>query len=131
MARILVIGGVGDLARDMKAIIPKAKKDMRDTVRDGIKAGNSLARDFARQSQGAHGKHYANSMTAELYGGRGLFGNTFAGEYGPDIAKKQGGMSFEGGSRNQKPHLDLARSADIIGPSFAQEVRHLPARWFW
>jgi hypothetical protein len=27
----------------------------------------------------------------------------------------QGGMSFEFGSRNQPPHLDLNRSADIIG----------------
>jgi hypothetical protein len=60
------------------------------------------------------------------------FGSTvIQGEYGPDIAHPQGGMSFEGGSRNQPPHNDLAKSADLIGPAFQGEVHRLPDKWFW
>jgi hypothetical protein len=66
-----------------------------------------------------------------MRGDLGLFGNTVSGEYGPDAAMPQGGMSFEFGSRNQKPHLDLAKSADVIGPALAQEVRGLADQWFW
>ena len=123
--------GLGDLARDMEKIPPKARKDMRDTVRDGVRAGAELARINAKRTSGTHGKHYPKSITASMNRGGGLFGNVISGEYGPDSAKKQGGMSFENGSKNQPPHRDLARSADIIGPSFAQEVRKLPDRWFW
>lgn len=120
------------LEADCVKIAKQASKDMRATVRDGIRAGNTLAKDFAKRSAGAHGKRYPAAMTTELrptY--RGFGAVVHSGEYGPDISRPQGGMSFERGSRNQKPHLDLARSADIIGPSFAQEVRRLPDGWFW
>jgi hypothetical protein len=40
-------------------------------------------------------------------------------------------MSFEFGSRNQPPHLDLAKSADLAGPMFARDVAKVAARWFW
>jgi hypothetical protein len=40
-------------------------------------------------------------------------------------------MSFEGGSRNQPPHNDLAKSADIMGPKLELKVNLLPDRWFW
>lgn len=129
--RVKVTSGIDDLASDMAAIPPKARIEMRDTVRDGIRAGNTLARDNARRSAGAHGKHYPRAFTSEMHAGLGLFGNTISGEYGPDIARPQGGMSFEFGSRNQKPHLDLSRSADVIGPSFGQEVGQLVDRLFW
>jgi len=121
--------GVDDLAKDMRRVATTCRKDMIGVVREGIRTGNVLARDFARRSAGTHGKKYPRAFTSEmkLYGALGLI----SGEYGPDEAREQGGMSFEGGSRNQKPHLDLARSADIIGPSFAGEVRKLPDRWFW
>lgn len=130
--RVKVTSHLDVLAADMAAIVPQARRDMRSTVQQGIKAGQLLARDFAKRSAGAHGKHYPNAITREmhssLFGGAGA---TIEGEYGPDPALPQGGMSFEFGSRNQPPHLDLARSADIIGPSFAQEVRGLPDKWFW
>ena len=131
MTSIRLKGDLSDLIGDLREIPREAKVKMRETVRDGIKAGNMLARDFARESAGAHGKRYPNSMSTELAPNRGLFGNLYAGEYGPVSDRAQGGMSFEFGSRNQKPHLDLARSADIIGPSFAQEVRHMLDDLFW
>lgn len=130
--RVHVVGGVADLARDLKSIKVKARKDMRATVRDGIRAGNTLAKANAERSSGRHGKHYPKAFRAEM--NSSLFGSgsaTISGEYGPITGPKQGRMSFENGSRNQKPHRDLARSADVIGGSFAQEVRALPDRWFW
>ena len=130
MAQVRVRHDIGRLAADMANIPPRARVDMRATVREGLKVGNSLAKDFAKQSSGRHGKHYPKAFTTEMRRDLGLFGNVISGEYGPDIDRDQGGMSFEFGSRNQKPHLDLARSADIIGPAFAGEVRRLPSRWF-
>jgi hypothetical protein len=120
-----------DLESDLRKIATTSRSDMRDVVRDGIRAGNLEAKTRAKRTAGSHGKHYHRAFSAEMHSGRGLFGNVISGEYGPDIAKPQGGMSFEFGSRNQKPHLDLAKSAELIGPIFAAEVRALPDRWFW
>lgn len=124
---------IGDLAADLTKIPPAASRDLHGVVRDGLRVGNNLARDFARESAGKHGKHYPKAFTTEMNGtASGLTGGgLISGEYGPDPALPQGGMSFEYGSRNQKPHLDLARSADIIGPSFAGEVRRASEQWFW
>lgn len=130
--RVKVTSHLDDLEADLTRIATTARRDMRSTVSGGIKAGQTLARDFAQRSAGAHGKHYPRSITREMHSSLfGGAGSTISGEYGPDPGLPQGGMSFEYGSRNQPPHLDLNRSADIIGGSFAQEVRALPDRWFW
>lgn len=129
--RVNVIGGVDDLARDLEGIATRVRPDMRGVVRDGIRVGADLAKANAKRTAGEHGKHYPRSITSEMGSGLGLFGNTISGEYGPDASKPQGGMSFEYGSRNQPPHLDLARSADIVGPSFARSVRDQIDEWFW
>ncbi len=130
--RVHVSNTLDDLASDLRRVAITARRDMAETVRDGIRAGSLEARTLAKRSAGAHGKHYHRAITAEMarpaeFGGVGIV----AGEYGPDIAKPQGGMSFERGSRNQPPHNDLAKSADLIGPSFGAEVRRLPDKWFW
>lgn len=127
--RIRVIHGIDDLANDLRHISRTARPDMVKVVREGIRVGNVVARDYARESAGSHGKHYPKAFSSEmtLYGALGLI----AGEYGPDEAMPQGGMSFEGGSRNQPPHNDLAKSADLIGPAFQGEVHDLPDSWFW
>lgn len=132
MARIRVIHGIDDLASDMAGIARGARRDMVKVVREGIRVGNDVAKGYAKQSAGAHGKHYPRAFTTEMHGiveFGGVAG--IAGEYGPDPAKPQGDMSFEGGSRNQPPHNDLAKSADVIGPAFVGEVRRLPEKWFW
>lgn len=101
-------------------------------VKEGLRVGNSVAKDYAKVSAGSHGKHYHKAFSWEMHGIRGGFGvYGISGEYGPDAAKPQGNMSFERGSKNQPAHLDLAKSADLIGPSFGQEVHQLPDRWFW
>lgn len=130
--RIRVIQGLDDLADDMLGIAKTARKDMVGVVREGIRTGNAVAKDNAKRTAGKHGKHYHRAFSAEMHGiveFGGVAG--ISGEYGPDSAKPQGGMSFENGSVNQPPHRDLAKSADLIGPSFAQEVSRLPDRWFW
>lgn len=117
------------LERDMRQIATTARRDMVKVVAEGIRTGSVVSRDYARESAGAHGKHYPKSITYEmlLYGALGMI----AGEWGPDASKPQGGMSFEGGSRNQPAHNDLAKAADLIGPAFVGEVRRLPEKWFW
>jgi hypothetical protein len=123
---------IGDLARDLAQVPVKAAKECQGIVRDGAKAGAILARANAERTAGAHGKHYPKSITSEQRKPFMGFGaSVFSAEYGPDAAKLQGGMSFEYGSRNQPPHLDLARSADVIGPSLGQEVRQMLDRLFW
>ncbi len=128
--RIKVTHDIDDLASDLRKIPVMVVKDMRSVVRQAAITGNTVARDNARRTSGAHGKHYPKAFTWEMR--NGLFGGaSFVAEYGPDVARPQGGMSFEFGSRNQPPHLDLAKSADLIGPAFAQEVRGKVDNWFW
>lgn len=122
MAGIRVTHGIGDLFADLANIAVQTRPAMRGVVRDGLQVGTNLARVNAKRTAGKHGKHYPKSITSEMHSGLGLFGNTISGEYGPDAARPQGGMSFEYGSRNQPAHLDLARSADVVGPSFLRSV---------
>lgn len=130
--RVRVINTLDDLASDTRKVATGARTDMRRVVRNGIRVGNDVAKGYAKRSAGAHGKHYHRAFSAEMH--ESLFGSgaaTISGEYGPERGKRQGDMSFEGGSRNQPGHRDLARSADLIGGSFGQEVAGLPAEWFW
>jgi hypothetical protein len=123
---------IADLERDMKGVIRKVPGDLKRTVREGARVGNDVARENARRSSGTHGKLYPKAFTSEARPPfRGFGTSIYSSEYGPDIAMPQGGMSFEGGSRNQPPHNDLAKSADLMGPALAGEVRRLPESWFW
>lgn len=128
MSTVRVSSTIGDLATDLARIAKEAPVELRGVVREGIKVGNSVAKDFARVSAGAHGKHYPNAFSTEMHPAAG---NVYSGEYGPDAAKPQGDMSFEWGSRNQPPHLDLNKSADLIGPTLAQETGDAVDRFFW
>lgn len=130
MAVVRAYHTINDLASDLRRIPDIARRDMRAVVREAAIVGNTVAKDNARRTAGAHGKHYPKAFTWEMRGS--LFGGAgFVAEYGPDANRPQGGMSFEEGSRNQPPHHDLAKSADLIGPSFAQEVRQRMGGWFW
>lgn len=131
MIRVTVHHDLDDLQRDMVDIAKRAPRDMRDHVREATKVGNTVAKDYARASAGRHGKHYHRAFTTDLTSFYGFGGGSIVGEYGPDPARPQGGMSFEGGSRNQPAHNDLAKSADRIAPAFYGGVRALPGRWFW
>lgn len=127
--QVHVTGSLADLAADCAGIVRRVPGDLTKTVREGAKVGNVVARDHARRSAGAHGKHYPKAFSSEVTV-RGLFG-MYAAEYGPDASKPQGGMSFENGSRNQPPHNDLAKSADLMGPALLGETHRLTGEWFW
>lgn len=122
--RVRVVHSVGDLAADLAGIAAEMPVKGAELVRDEAKRGNRIAAQFARESAGKHGKHYPRAFSAEAV-------TLLSWEYGPDAAKRQGGMSFEWGSRNQPPHLDLNRSADIVGPAFADAVGDMVDGLFW
>lgn len=133
--KIRVIHGIDDLANDLRHIARTARKDMRDTVLDGIRAGNEVAKGNARTSNpsGSHSWKYPGTFGAEMHRGRGLFGNVISGEYGPRHSG-QGMLApiLENGVAGKNaPQNNLARSVDVIGPSFGMEVHRLPDRWFW
>lgn len=115
---------IDDLAADLKGIAKRAPLDMDRLTGLNAKRGNRLAKGYAKVSAGVHGKRYPDAFTIER---RSLH----VWEYGPDAAMPQGGMSFENGSRNQPPHNDLAKSADVAGVLFARDVSKLPDKWFW
>lgn len=108
---------IRELAVDFGRVPNRATRGVAHAVEQVAKRGNSVAATFARESAGKHGKWYYRAFGVEKVHPLGL-----AWAYGPDANKRQGGMSFEGGSRNQVPHLDLARSADIIGPELSRKV---------
>lgn len=130
---------IDELAADLLKIARGARKDMRGTVLDGIRAGNEVAKGYARTNNGpnSHSRKYpgtfSTTMHSGAFGGGSMFGNVISGEYGPRPAG-QGMLApiLENGSRSgNRPQQNLARSTEIIGPSFAQEVHALPDRWFW
>lgn len=133
--RVHVSNTLDDLTGDLRKVAKTARDDMREVVRDGIRAGNLVAKDYARRANGpkSHARKYPSSFSSAMRNGLGLFGNTIVGEYGPTRGG-QGSLApvLEHGSRSgNAPQNNLAKSADLIGPAFAAEVRRLPDKWFW
>lgn len=122
--QIRVTHSIDDVADDLRSIAVQTKPTISTTVRNEARLGNELARGFAKKSAGKHGKHYPNAFSVEMTGAT-------TAEYGPDASKPQGGMSFERGSRNQPPHLDLARSADIVATRLGPAVLRNVGDLFW
>lgn len=120
-----------DLESDLRTIVRKSPGVLKGVVREAAIVGNTVARDNARRTAGAHGKHYPRSFTWEMSSFSGFGGFAASAVYGPDAGRRQGGMSFEHGSRNQPAHHDLAKSADLIGPTFADEAGRAAGRMFW
>lgn len=113
---------IGALAADFAELPPRAARDMAELVRDNARAGARKAQAIAKGSAGSHGKHYPKSIDAESL-------TPLMWEYGPDAGMRQGGMSFEEGSRNQPPHNDIAKSYRAQQPYFRGRARRLPERW--
>ncbi len=122
--RVRVQHDIDDLANDLAGIPVRMVREGNRVVRGAATRGNRLAQSNARRTAGAHGVHYPKAFTVEMRG-------VLEAEYGPDAGRPQGGMSFEHGSRNQPPHLDLAKSADVIGPTFGRDVSKMIDGLFW
>lgn len=122
--RVRVIHDIDDLANDCVAVSRKVKPAAERLIRKRLRIGNDLAKANARRTAGSHGKHYHKAFTVEMHG-------ALSGEYGPDSAMPQGGMSFEFGSRNSPPHRDLARSNDVNAPGFYDDAGDMTEDWFW
>lgn len=126
-------GGIADLASDLAKIPVMAATDMPGIVKDAARIGGLEARANAKRTSGRHGKHYPGAITwdrsATTFFGFG--GGAYQAEFGPETGRKQGEMSFEHGSRNQRPHNDLAKAADLVGPAMAGELRDAMDDWFW
>lgn len=115
MATIRVTHTIDSLRKDLSDAPVKFVRKGSAAVRKNTRAGNRIGKGIARKSAGAHGKHYHKAWTAEMV-------SPLVGVYGPDSAMPQGGMSFNGGSRNQPPHLDLEKSQDLMRPQFYRDV---------
>lgn len=72
----------------------------KEAAQDLLKKWQKNARKTARK----HGKHYPRAITAEQMPATG----EAWWQVGPESHRKQGDMSFEFGSVNQPPHLDMS-----------------------
>jgi hypothetical protein len=105
------------LSRDFEKIGAKSAGAMYGVFKD---AGNDLRDEWrtnARATSGDHGKHYPNSITADM-----RVSTNIEVEVGPDPRLPQGGMSFEFGSVNQPPHLDGQRATDTVVPRLDRRI---------
>ena len=102
---------INEMAVEFESLPRRARHRAAGVLSDIAHDGHRSAQRNARRTAGKHGKHYWRAITLERADDAGL-----EWVYGPDVALRQGNMSFERGSRNQKPHLDLAQSADLIRP---------------
>ena len=134
MTKVNVRGGVNGTIERLDKIRAEAPVKLNDVVRDGTRAGTTLAKQYASRTSGKHAKKYPATITPQMNRPRkSLFGgNIFSGSYGPE-ARGQGllGGILENGSRNNPAHLNLARSADVIGPQFPREVGDVIDGLFW
>ena len=109
--RVVVINDLSDLAADMRAIPAKFKAKAPGVVRKNVQAGNKIAQDIAKTKSGPHGKNLFKRYTGEMTG-------PLQGEYG----EHDGGIPVGGGWRHSAGNHDLAQSADLIAPRFADAV---------
>jgi len=131
--RVRATHTLDDLQRDLAQLGPTLYREGSRVVRENVADGGRTARRIAKWTAGAHGKHYPNAITWDRSTRNfvGFGGGEIQGEYGPDSSRRQGGMSFEGGSRNQPPHNDLANSLDLIRPKFHRDVENMLDGLFW
>ena len=135
MSWISVSHGIGDLAADLRTIARKAPAELNGVVRENIRAGNELAKSYARTANGprSHSKRYPGTFTAAMSKGfRGALSSVYSGEYGP-LAVGQGQLAhiLEQGEGSNAPQNNLAKSADIIGPAFAHDAGRKADSLFW
>ena len=120
--RVHVTHNIDDLANDLAGIPVKMMRQAPRIVKNHVNEGNRLARNFARAASGPHGKHYYKRITDEMTG-------PLSGEYGPTGVVA--GNAVGGGWRTGPGNTDLPRSADVIGPKFADAIGEMVDSLFW
>lgn len=100
---------LADLERDCRTIAAEFKPKAAESVRDVAKDGNNAGKANARRTGGKHARKYAGTFSAERKG-------PLSYEWGPR-ASGQGELVhvLERGSRNNPPHHDVAKAADLFG----------------
>lgn len=104
------MSGAGEfftLAKDLGQAPRRLSVALYDVYKaEGVQFAKEWAAN-ARETSGAHGKFYPDSIDSETHVALGI-----EVKIGPNSGKKQGGMGrgFEFGSVNQPPHLDGARA---------------------
>ena len=122
---VRIVHDIDDLANDMVAIARRVRPEMAQVVAHVAADGLRIAQASARRQSGTHGKHNPKAFSAQRL-------SPLSWEYGPDVNKKQGGMAFEDGPGPQaRPHNNLRKSADIVGPALEEEVGRRVDGWFW
>lgn len=118
--RVVVINDLSDLADDMRAIPVEFAARAGSIVRRHVNEGNKIAQRIAREKSGPHGANYYKRLSGEMTG-------PLTGEYGPH----DGGTPVGAGWRHAPGNHDLAQSADLIGPRFADTVIDVADGLFW
>lgn len=119
--RVHVTHGIDDLASDLADIAARVKPDMRGVVNESRRSAERLAKGFAREKAGPHGKDYYKRISSEMTG-------LLSAEIGPTGIPKS---EFVGVGFRHGTNTDLARTSDIVGPAFARAVRDQIDGWFW
>lgn len=97
------------------ALISRPARVMKGSAKAVVKEGrrgNVLAQRFAQELSGPHGTAYWKRLSGESAG-------ALQYEYGPH----SGGVPVGGGWRHGTPNTELDRSADIVGPALAKDIR--------
>lgn len=116
---------VKELARDLGRVPNRVNDGLRDAVDESSDELLKLAKANARESSGAHGPHYPRAFSRDILAGG------FVAEVGPGGGGRQARMSFEYGSRNQPPHLDLNRATDAIEEPYYRRIDQAVAKALW
>ena len=128
--RVSVTHNLDDLQRDLERIGPEFYKQGSAVVRRSASEGGKIARMFARENSGPHGKDYWKRITwdrsARAVSAFG--GGSITAEYGPEGFPK---TEFVGAGWRHGTNTDLEKSMDLIGPIMAGYTRDILDDLFW
>lgn len=132
---VRVVHDIGDLARDLDAIKKRVPPEMRAVVGESARAGNTIAKGYARTNNGpnSHARKYPGTFSAEMTKGyAGATASIYTAEYGPrHTGQGQLAGILEDGKGHNAPQNNLRNSADIAGRLLQFKVNKRVGAWFW
>lgn len=106
------------ITREFEVVGKRAFNDVKAAVEDSAVETRDLWRQLATVSSGKHGKHYPKAIDYKMVPSF----SAIVAEVAPDPSKRQGGMSFEEGSRNQPPHPDSVTTMTAMEPKIVKRI---------